>query len=88
MASSQLDYKTEFANSFLARGEAKGLVKGKAESKAEAVIRLLKNRGLSITEEQRAEIAGCTDLARLDEWFDCAFDAKTADEVFGSRKTY
>ncbi|HBL27603.1 MAG TPA: hypothetical protein DD490_12265 [Acidobacteria bacterium] len=58
----------------MAEGEARGEAKGKAES----VLDLLENRGLTVSPEQRAEILGCSDLARLKQWLLSAGSVATA----------
>jgi len=35
-----------------------------------------------LSEDQRARVAGCTDLDQLDEWLDRAVTATRAAEVF------
>ncbi len=70
------DHEAEFLARGEARGEAKGRregeTKGKAEGEAkgkrEALLLVLKGRGLSITQAQRAAIRACADLAKLDGW--------------------
>jgi flagellar biosynthesis/type III secretory pathway protein FliH len=66
----------------IAEGEARGEAKGKAEGKAEAVLRLLNAREITLSREQREQVASSTDSAQLDCWFDRAVTARTAAEVF------
>jgi len=54
----------------------------RAEGRAEAVLRVLDKRGVALSEDQRARVAGCTDLDQLDEWLDRAVTATRAAEVF------
>ena len=65
-------YEAEWAARGKAEGEAKGKVEGKAEGEAkgkrDALLLVLKGRGLTVTRAQRAAILGCEDLARLDGW--------------------
>jgi predicted transposase/invertase (TIGR01784 family) len=63
-------------------GRAEGHKSGLAEGKRDALLRLLARRGLALTEDDRARIAACSDVATLDQWFDNALVAKTATEVF------
>ena len=67
-------------------GKDEGLVEGHksglAEGKRDALQRLLARRGLALTEDDRARVAACSDVATLDQWFDNALVAKTATEVF------
>jgi predicted transposase/invertase (TIGR01784 family) len=62
----------------IVEGHASGLAKGKRD----ALLRLLARRGLALTEDDRARVAACSDVATLDQWFDNALVARTATEVF------
>jgi hypothetical protein len=62
-----------------ARGEARGLAKGRAE----AILSVLEARGLAVSAEQRQEILGCADLARLDRWLRRAALAVSTEDVIG-----
>lgn len=75
------DEKT-FIERMVDEGEAKGKAEGEAKGKAEAVLKLLDQRGLAPSVEQRRKVTSGTDLAQLDVWFDRAITAATADEVF------
>ncbi|MFI0368529.1 hypothetical protein ACH35V_11645 [Actinomadura sp. 1N219] len=55
--------------------------KGKAEGVAGAVLRVLKKRGVAVTDEQRERIVGCTDVEQLDAWLDRAITAHKAADV-------
>ena len=55
---------------------------GRAEGRGDAVLRVLDKRGVALSEDQRARVAGCTDLDQLDEWLDRAVTATRAAEVF------
>lgn len=66
-----------FARKLIERGE----LEGKREGKREALLRLMARMGIALTEEERARIHACTDVATLDRWFDNAFGSKTAAEV-------
>jgi hypothetical protein len=54
----------------------------RAEGRAEAVLIALDKRGVAISDEQRARVAGCIDLDQLDEWLGRAVTATSASEVF------
>ena len=56
--------------------------RGKLEGKREALLRLLARAGIALTDDNRSRIKTCTDGATLDRWFDNAFGAKTATDVF------
>jgi hypothetical protein len=64
------------------QGHKSGLAEGLATGKREALLRLLTRAGLVFTQEERARIAACADLATLDRWFDNALAAKTVADVF------
>jgi hypothetical protein len=68
-----------------AKGEAKGKAEGKAEGeakgKAEALLLILRRRGLAMTDDQQHRIVTCTDLATVDRWLDRAFTAASVDEL-------
>ncbi len=63
------------------KGKAEGRAEGKANGLAEAVLRIMRHRGLVITPEQREQILACTDIATLDRWLDRAFSVASADEL-------
>jgi hypothetical protein len=50
--------------------------------KADVILKLVARNNLVLTEDERASITACTDFATLDRWFDNAFTAKTAAELF------
>ena len=62
----------------LAEGRAEGL----AEGKAEFILRVLGNRGMEVTEEQRRTIRACSDTAQLERWLDLAMSVGRADDLF------
>jgi hypothetical protein len=64
-----------------AEGEAKGELKGELKGKRDALLALLKARGLSVSPEQRAIVRGCADLAELDQWIVRAATASSMSEV-------
>ncbi len=49
-----------------AKGEATGFAKGEAKGKADAILLVLKTRGLPVSAEQRQRILNCTRAATLD----------------------
>jgi hypothetical protein len=72
------EYKNDFIESYVQVGIEQGIV----SEAAEKLLRLLDGRGLRPTDAQRAQVAGSTDLAQLNKWFDQAITAKTAADVF------
>jgi hypothetical protein len=61
---------------------AEGRVEGRTVERAEAVLRVLRVRGLAVSEEQRRQALGCTDLEILARWLDRAEIAASAEDVF------
>jgi hypothetical protein len=59
------------------QGEAKGEAKGKTE----ALVMILKQRGLAMTDEQQQQLVTCTDLPTLDRWLERAFSVTSLDEL-------
>jgi hypothetical protein len=72
---------SEFGKKWYAKGEAEGEAKGKLEGKADAVLAVLAARGFAPTDEQKARILGCRDLATLDRWVGRAASATSVDEA-------
>ena len=67
---------------YVERWRKKLLAEGEARAKAAAVLTTLQKRGIPVTNEQRQLLAACTQLDLLDRWFDAAFTASSADDVF------
>ncbi|MGC9380909.1 hypothetical protein [Streptomyces sp. MH13] len=65
-----------------AKGEAEGRAKGEAEGKAQGVLRVLEVRGLIVSDDARARVTACMDLARLDDWLDRAGTVARVEELF------
>src|SRR5580700_4172285 len=63
------------------QGEHKGEIKGKIEGKRDALLRLLVRAGIIITDDERARIEACTDMATLDSWLDNVLGAKVSADV-------
>ena len=68
------EYKADFFDRVEARAEARG--------EANALLKILKSRGIGLTEEQRETVASSTDPAQVDRWLDKALTATSADDVF------
>jgi hypothetical protein len=67
----------------LKEGKKLGLDEGKVTEARKAVERVLRRRGLTVTDEQAARIAACRDLDTLERWHDLAITAANSAEVFG-----
>ncbi|MFC9116817.1 hypothetical protein ACFTWN_26225 [Streptomyces sp. NPDC057092] len=59
-----------------------GKSEGKAEGKSEAILRALKVRGLTVPDDVRERITGCTDLDTLATWFDRSLTVSEAEGLF------
>ncbi|MCZ9347598.1 hypothetical protein NGM37_58925 [Streptomyces sp. TRM76130] len=69
-----------------AKGREEGKAAGKAAGKAEGVLRVLEVRGLTVSDDVRARVTGCADLARLDDWLARAVTAERAEDLFGAEE--
>ena len=69
----------------LEKGRAEGLEKGREEGRLDSArqmtLRLLEER-FSVPEDIRKRVEKCTEVAKIDAWFDRAITAKSLDEVF------
>jgi hypothetical protein len=65
----------------LDEGKKLGLDEGKVEEARKAVERVLRRRGLPLSEAQTAQLAACHDLETLERWHDLAITAANADEA-------
>ncbi|GLW64881.1 hypothetical protein Arub01_31250 [Actinomadura rubrobrunea] len=65
---------SETANAWIAEGEIKGEIR--------ILFRILANRGIELTEEQRRRIDECMDPELVEAWADRALTVSTADELF------
>lgn len=90
------EYKNDFIESYvqigieqgieqgIEKGVEQGVEQGAVADAADKLLRLLDGRGLNPTDAQRAQVAASADLAELNQWFDRAITAKTANDVFGA----
>ncbi|MFE8602002.1 RpnC/YadD family protein [Archangium violaceum] len=65
----------------LAKGREEGLQQGLSRGRAEDVLRILTARGVLVDEAARQRILTCSDVSRLDRWFDRALNATTLSDV-------
>ena len=77
MEKKRYEYQSEFAKKYLAQGVAQGVAQGEAK----ALLKILYNRGFTVSAQLQATIMGCSDEARLNQWIDRAFHAKSLEEV-------
>lgn len=92
------DAALRFTASLRAEGRAQGLIEGvqagmvvgeqngRAEGMRKALLRLLRTRGLSATDRERAMIAACTDPKKLEQWIARAVSARSVGEVLGTTR--
>jgi hypothetical protein len=71
----------------LAKGLAEGEAKGEAKGRREALLTLLRARGLAPSREDEARIRDCTVTAKLDRWIERAATAASVREVLGPKSS-
>ncbi|HEX2570633.1 MAG TPA: hypothetical protein VH877_13840 [Polyangia bacterium] len=93
MQGGKYEYKSDFARTYFAEGEAKGRAEGEAKGRAEgeakgraegevrALLALLTARGIAVDPSTRDRILGCTDLEQLERWIVRAATAMSVHEV-------
>ena len=54
---------------------------GELKGRRDVLLRLLSRSGITLTDDEQARVATCTDSALLDQWIENAFSAKHAAEV-------
>jgi hypothetical protein len=77
------ELRDELFGAAAAEAVAKDRPKFVAEGKREALLAVLKGRGLSISREQRAAILACDDLAKLGRWVAASVKAASVGELLG-----
>jgi hypothetical protein len=68
-------------------GKVEGRVEGRVEGKVEAILAVLAARGLPVSQDVRAVIEACRDVARLDAWIARGVTANTAREMLATTRT-
>jgi hypothetical protein len=71
MASGNYEFQSDFAKKHQAQGRAEGEAKGEA-----------KGCGLHVSDEVRARVLACTDVAQLDAWVRKAVTVTSVEELF------
>jgi hypothetical protein len=79
MESQGYEYQSEFARKYFADGKADG----KAEGKAQAIVVVLRKRGVPLNTEAEARILACRDSATLDRWLGEALSVGSVGELIG-----
>jgi hypothetical protein len=67
-------YQSNFARKYIEQGEARG--------EARALLMLLRELGVSVTDEVRDRTMGCTDVQQLEQWIGRVKSITSADELF------
>jgi hypothetical protein len=67
------------------KGRAEGRTEGRAEGLQDALLAMLRARGLSPSQEDEARIRACVDTAKLDRWIVRAATAATLREALGAK---
>lgn len=60
---------------------SQGLAEGEARGEAKALLTILAERGLTLTEVQQRRVIECADLAMLDHWLKRALSAASVDDL-------
>jgi len=69
-----------------AEDRAEGKMEGELKAKREALMAVLRARGMRIPREDQARIKTCERAATLDRWIEKAANAESVREVLGSRR--
>jgi predicted transposase/invertase (TIGR01784 family) len=64
-----------------AEGKAEGEARGKAQGRADAIVVVMRARGLPLPPEDEARIRACQDLDQLDRWVERAASATSRDDL-------
>ncbi len=90
------EYQSDFAKKYVAQGEAKGRAegeakgraegeaKGRAEGLAEALLRVLRARGIAVSDAEERRILSCQDKETLDRWLAGSVSCESAAELLGA----
>jgi hypothetical protein len=64
------------------QGIEQGIERGSVKTRIEDILRILTRRKISVSEEERATIEGCTDMDTLEAWFDRALVVNNVRDLF------
>jgi hypothetical protein len=70
MRSLRYPYPSQMRVEGLAEGRVEGLAEGSVRTRVEDILRILARRGLEVPAETRQVIQACTDMGKLETWFD------------------
>jgi hypothetical protein len=85
MATSEHKYLSDFARKYYDAGREEGIAEGRTRELARArtaLLTVLAGRDIALSEELRARIDACADLATLDAWLVRAVRAANVAEIF------
>ncbi|MGP3918309.1 hypothetical protein [Nonomuraea sp. 10N515B] len=82
MSTMTYPYQGEYAESLLAEGEARGKARGEAQGEAKAVLYVLEDRGLVVSDQVRERVMACQDEAILRAWLRRAIVVESAKALF------
>ncbi|WP_433149734.1 hypothetical protein ACQPZ8_11510 [Actinomadura nitritigenes] len=72
------EWQSDFAKTHIAEGRAEG----RAEGEADAVLSVLETRGITVPNDIRDKVTGCTDIDQLKRWVRRAVVIDHAEELF------
>lgn len=64
------------------QGIEQGIEQGSVKTRIEDILRILARRNMSVSEDDRAVIEGCTDMDTLEVWFDRALVIDELEDLF------
>ncbi|MEU5884682.1 hypothetical protein [Spirillospora sp. NPDC047279] len=67
---------------FAKKHEIRGVARGEVSGEAKSIVKVLRGRGICVSDAARERILGCTDEAQLDVWLDRAVTVETAEQLF------
>lgn len=82
MQSGRYEYKSDFARTYFGQGKAEGKAEGEAKGRVEALLAVLKARGMTPDAPTHQRIVSCTDFELLQRWIVRAATASSLHEVF------
>lgn len=71
------EYRSDFARTYFAEGEARGEARGEAKS----ILTVLDARGITVPTQVRDRILGCADLEQLQKWLRKALEVNFAADL-------
>jgi hypothetical protein len=72
------EWQSDFAKTHIAEGRAEGVAIGEAR----LLLRILKNRGITVPDDIHERITNCTDTDQLERWGDRALVIERAEQLF------